>query len=237
MPLIRESFGLHGPSKMLDPRVNAIRGDLAEFSLAGKHFSPHYAQPIILACLPLFATVYDKPDGSPSTELLIGEHFALIDVSGGWAWGYCCHDRYVGYLPREMLGEATGPAKFASAEDPLEIAQSFLGVPYVWGGRGGAGIDCSGLVQRALAGRGIAAPRDSDMQKSALGTALLDRQTLQSGDLIFFPGHVGMMIDGEQIIHATRHHGKVVIEPLADVVERVEQKNDGIGITARKRVV
>jgi cell wall-associated NlpC family hydrolase len=236
MPLIRESFGLHGPSKMLDPRVNAIRGDLAEFSLAGKHFSPHYAMPVALACAPAFATIYDKPDGAPSSELLAGEHFALIDVSGGWAWGYCSHDHYVGYLPRDLLIEPIAPPSTSTTGDPIAIARSFLDMPYVWGGRGGAGIDCSGLVQRALAGRGIAAPRDSDMQKAALGELLEETQSLQPGDLIFFPGHVGMMIDGDQLIHATRHHSKTVIEPLATVVARVQQKNDGIGITARKRV-
>jgi cell wall-associated NlpC family hydrolase len=230
------SFALNGPSKELDPRINAMRGDLADIALVGKRFAPHYAAPVEMACVPTAATMFDKPNGAPSSELLAGEHFMLLDISGGWAWGFSAHDHYVGYLPADQLVAASEPIPRPSPGDPVMIARSFLGLPYVWGGRGGAGIDCSGLIQRSLAGRGIAAPRDSDMQRAALGTTLDDGTPLESGDLIFFPGHVGMMIDDSQIIHATRHHGKTVIEPLADVVARVEAKNDGVGIVARKRI-
>jgi cell wall-associated NlpC family hydrolase len=221
---------------MLDPRINAMRGDLADVELAGRRFAPHYAAAVTRACAPEYAALFDKPNGAQSSELLHGEHFALLDVSGGWAWGYSVHDHYVGYLPIDQLTAATSPAPVVEPADPTQIARTFLNLPYVWGGRGGAGIDCSGLIQRALAGRAIAAPRDSDMQKAALGREIPAVEPRQSGDLIFFPGHVGLMIDGETLIHATRHHGKTVIEPLADVVARVAEKYDGTSITARKRI-
>ncbi len=232
----RSSFALNGPSKELDPRINAMRGDLADIALVGKRFAPHYAAPVEMVCVPKSATIFDKPSGAPSSELLAGERFMLLDVSGGWAWGFSAHDHYVGYLPSDQLAPPSDPVRQAPSDDPVTIARSFLDQPYVWAGRGGSGIDCSGLIQRSLAGRGIAAPRDSDMQRATLGTALPDGEPLESGDLIFFPGHVGMMIDERQIIHATRHHGKTVIEPLAEVIARVEAKNDGVGILARKRI-
>ncbi len=51
----------------------------------------------------------------------------------------------------------------------MEVAERFLHVPYLWGGKSSAGLDCSGLVQLALEASGIACPRDSDMQENALG--------------------------------------------------------------------
>ena len=73
------------------------------------------------------------------------------------------------------------------------------------------------------------------MQQAELGTLIDDSAPLQRGDLIFFPGHVGMMIDAETLLHATRHHGKTVVEPLADVIARVAI-NHQPAITARKRL-
>jgi cell wall-associated NlpC family hydrolase len=59
-----------------------------------------------------------------------------------------------------------------AGHDMLETATSLLGQPYLWGGRGGGGIDCSGLVQLACSFAGIPCARDSDMQRETLGDAL-----------------------------------------------------------------
>lgn len=235
MPHARKSFGLKGPSKELDPRINAMRGDLADIALAGKHFSPHYAYPVKKCCISPFTGIFDKPEGKQVSELLEGEAFMLLDTSGGWAWGYSKHDHYVGYVVADALGDAASPAAEIVEADPVKAAETFLGMPYVWGGRGGSGIDCSGLVQRSFAGKGVEAPRDSDMQLRSLGNALPDADALQRGDLVFFPGHVGIMADGETLLHATMHHGKVVKEPLADVVARIG-KDNAQPVLARKRV-
>jgi cell wall-associated NlpC family hydrolase len=234
MNAARSIFSLVGPSVDFEPRVQAVRPDLADVRLAGQWFAPHYAQSVSYACLPAFAAVRDAK-GEQSSELLAGEIFHVLDFAAGLAWGWCGHDDYVGYVAADSLGLADHSPPVASAADPVLLAESFLGLPYVWGGRGGAGIDCSGLVQRALAGRGVAAPRDSDMQQAALGTALEENAPLQRGDLIFFPGHVGMMKDGETLIHATRHHGKTVNEPLATVIARVAEAHP-VPVLARKRI-
>ncbi len=211
-----------------------MRADLADVSLADRWFAPHYAEPVERACLST-TPICDKPDGKQISELLAGEHFWMLDQSGGWAWGWCAHDHYVGYVLVDRLGPVEGPVPTHAASDPVTMAKSFLEMPYVWGGRGGAGIDCSGLVQRALAVKGVDAPRDSDMQQALLGRMLEDCEALHAGDLVFFPGHVGMMNDDVTLIHATQFHGKTVIEPLADVVARAMAKH-GSAILARKRI-
>lgn len=105
--------------------------------------------------------------------------------------------------------------------DPVAVAERLIGAPYLWGGRSGDGIDCSGLVQLALARAGIAAPRDTDQQQAALGEPLPEGAPPERGDLVFWPGHVGMMADGERLLHANAHWMMVTIEPLADVIARL----------------
>lgn len=211
----RNSYTLKGLSVPLDPRVNAVRDDLADVALAPRLFAPHYAEAKLTHCTAPFASLCCKPGGDQISELLAGEGFLLLDVSGGWAWGYCAHDHYVGYIEASALGDAEQPAPEA-VKDAVEAAEGFLGMAYLLGGRGGAGIDCSGLVQRSFAATGFSAPRDSDMQR-ALGEPV---EALQRGDLIGFEGHIGIMEDSDTLIHATAHWGKVVREPLSDVAAR-----------------
>lgn len=123
------------------------------------------------------------------------------------------------------------------APDPVETAKRFLGVPYGWGGCTIAGIDCSGLAQISLMMAGLACPRDSDQQATTVGQPLSEGDALQRGDLIFFPGHVGLMIDETNLIHANATHMAVTIDPLDVVVENaVHGDSQKRGITARRRI-
>lgn len=109
--------------------------------------------------------------------------------------------------------------------DFVEVAERLLGTPYLWGGKSRIGLDCSALVQVSLAACGIAAPRDSDMQRAELGVSVdipTDLETgLQRGDLLFWPGHVGIMADGVMLLHANAHHMAVGIEPLPEAQARI----------------
>jgi len=117
--------------------------------------------------------------------------------------------------------------------DFVSAAEMFLGAPYLWGGRDGHGLDCSGLVQTALMRAGIGCPRDS-YQQVELGEALPhDLHILQRGDLIFWKGHVGMMRDAATLLHANAYHMQVASEPLAHAVARIAQSGSQISAIRR----
>ena len=122
--------------------------------------------------------------------------------------------------------------------DFIATAQIFTRVPYLWGGRGGLGVDCSGLVQVPLAAAGIAVPRDSDQQADAIGEDVEvpeDVSNLEPGDILFFPGHVGFYLGSGAFLHASSHGMMVATHTLAEVLERIDERH-GTGITRVRRV-
>ncbi|MEH6755970.1 MAG: C40 family peptidase [Parasphingorhabdus sp.] len=297
----RAKFSLHGPEEDFDPRITAHRGDLADIALAGKMFAPHYAEPIPMRCAAPKAMIRKQGNKNSEavSELLHGEDFHLLDVVGDWAWGYCDHDGYVGYIPVHALQHQRKTAQpthlisaraalifvepdvksgllkrlpmgaklacselsecgnflktgkgyihirhvqeigaklvFDGTNNTVAFAEQLIGAPYLWGGRSGDGLDCSGLIQMVLGQTGQTAPRDTDQQLKTIGLEIAAEDDLKRGDIVFFPDHVGIMVDGERIIHANIHWMKTVAEPLSDVIARFG-KDVEKPILARKRL-
>ncbi|MDB5558088.1 MAG: peptidase [Enterovirga sp.] len=127
-----------------------------------------------------------------------------------------------GWVFAEHLGAAE-----AHAQDFVAVAERLVGAPYLWGGKTSLGLDCSGLVQLSLAMAGSAAPRDADMQQATLGTEVDRSSGLRRGDLVFWRGHVGIMLNETRLLHANGHHMAVAIEPLAEAEIRIRQKSFG----------
>jgi hypothetical protein len=129
-------------------------------------------------------------------------HGHFVEVAGGFIHG----------LALASLDHA--------AADFVAVAEQFMGVPYVWGGKTFQGLDCSGLVQIALQAAGVAAPRDTDMMENSLGHVVA-QQNLRRGDLVFWKGHMGVMRDAETLLHANAYFMQVTSEKLATAVARI----------------
>lgn len=124
---------------------------------------------------------------------------------------------------------ATGGFVFAGhitdkpSTDPVEVAESLLGTPYLWGGNSRFGIDCSGLAQAALTACNIPCPSDSDLQRDAFPEV----SEIQRGDLLFWPGHVAMAASPVLMIHATASKMAVIWENIPDAIARIDAAGDG----------
>lgn len=148
----------------------------------------------------------------------------LQEARGGYVWA----------------GHTAPLDALASPKDPATVALAFLHAPYFWGGKESLGLDCSGLVQNAFERVGMAIPRDADQQEAFFADpergAVLYRAggphkvwqdvALARGDLMFWPGHVGMMLDGETMIHATATHMAVALDDVRQIAGRWVAEKD-----------
>lgn len=277
-----------GKSLAGDSRLTPVRPDLAAEHLKGKVKAKRFAAARRMqAGVPVVpVTVGPDAEGAIATQLLFGEPFDLYDEDGGWAWGQCPLDGYVGYVPAACL-EMPGPepepthrvsvplahiypgpefkshpggvlpygARVAVADesddrfvalatggfiakrhlagltapagDWVAEAERLLGLPYLWGGRSAMGLDCSALIQLALQAAGRECLRDSDMQEATLGKTLAEGTKPARGDLMFWKGHVGVMVSPTRLLHANIHHMAVAKEPLGPALRRIEKAGDG----------
>ena len=154
--------------------------------------------------------------------LPFGARVAVLEDLGKWA-------RVAGgYLPSVHLRRYG-----AWFDDPVAVAEGFVGTPYLWGGNSRDGIDCSGLVQAAWHACGRDCPGDSDIQQG-LGVALAEDAALRRGDLIFWKGHVALVVNGDRLIHANGHSMDVRHEGIGVAIARIAAQGGG-PVVARRR--
>ncbi|WP_187347065.1 C40 family peptidase [Nocardiopsis sp. CNR-923] len=109
----------------------------------------------------------------------------------------------------------TGSAS-GSAGAALDFAYAQVGKPYIYGGTGPNGYDCSGLVQAAWRAGGVNLPRTTYAQ-AGVGTRINDMSALQPGDIMFFSGqgHDGLYAGNGQMVHAPRTGRNIEVVGLA----------------------
>ena len=162
------------------------------------------------------------------TALPFGCTLSIVEEELGWArvaW-------MRGAIPRDIFVPSQHLLPFGTLEkDPVAIAERLIGSPYLWGGNSAFGIDCSGLVQAALLACSIPCPGDSDLQEAAFSDA---NSPYQRGDLLFWKGHVAMVVDADTLIHANAHHMAVAYENIEMAIARIANQGDG-PVTSHKR--
>ncbi|MFK7878669.1 NlpC/P60 family protein [Roseobacter sp.] len=136
----------------------------------------------------------------------------------------------LGHIPRQHLHRTSD-----TATDPIAVASLFLGTPYLWGGNSGWGLDCSALVQWACHACNIPCPGDTDLQQAALGRNLPEGTPYARGDLIFWKGHVALVMDAGTMIHANAGHMAVTEEGIEAGIARILTQGDG-PVTGHKRL-
>lgn len=170
--------------------------------------------------------VYSAPDiKAPEVHALsFGTRLRVVSASGAFfetAQGW--------FVPKPHLRPANAP--FA---DPVLVAQMFFGAPYLWGGNAIWGLDCSALVQAAWLACHRPCPGDSDQQARALGTALPQGTPPERGDLLFWAGHVALVVEPDVMIHANAHTMSVAYERIGEAIARIAAQGEG-PVTAHKR--
>jgi cell wall-associated NlpC family hydrolase len=168
--------------------------------------------------LPLTAAAQDvQESGYPDAYAQWQEAAEQLVATFAGTVGACDLGAQAAYddgLPSNFALPPGTPAQVVTA---IDYALAQLGKPYVYGGTGPAGYDCSGLVMEAYAAAGVALPRTTYQQVHS-GTAVTDAADLEPGDLIFTvgsevgasrsnPGHVGIFL-GENLVLDSPETGK-----------------------------
>ena len=168
----------------------------------------------------LRTVIYTKPDIKSVTKgyLSFNSLVEVIKIKGKYSL-----IKNLGWCPSVDLVKIKS-SKF----NHIDLSKQYLDTPYLWGGRDSMGIDCSGLVQNLHQINNKPFPRDTDMQEIFVTNEVKYEKDLKAGDLVFWKGHVAMMIDNFNIIHANAFHMKTAIEPLSTAKKRILKSNGKI---------
>ncbi|MFE9611198.1 NlpC/P60 family protein [Streptomyces sp. NPDC006012] len=135
-------------------------------------------------------------------ELARAGEAVLVDTPGDGAKWVSAKDVDVYSRERDI--------PYPTGADLVNYAKKFLDLPYLWGGRSGFGVDCSGFTSTVYEANGVDIPRDADAQALHGGGRKVDKADLRPGDLLFYADgngtgsiyHVAMYIGDQQMIEA-----------------------------------
>ena len=172
------------------------------------------------------ANLYAKPTFKSElvTQALFNERLEILNIQDNWfkvkQW-----DDYISWIHKFYISTKTDDLssswyhinkEIKNVNDLITYANSFVGTPYLWGGKSSLGFDCSGFVQTVFKMCGISLPRDASLQFKLKELTKIDYDKIKKGDLIFFAdksiiNHVAIYFGGDKIIHSS---GNVRVENL-----------------------
>jgi len=154
--------------------------------------------------------------------LSLGSKIHIHKIEDDWATIFLSdrHDVKIAYVPNKHIVSIKHKVK-----DWVTVAEQFIGAPYKWGGRDTVGLDCSALLQLAYQTKGEILPRNTSDQVNLDKPYITIIDKLKRGCVIFWKGHVGIMVDRFNCIHANAYHMKTVTEPLIDIINRMDKNH------------
>ena len=161
-----------------------------------------------------------NPKSNHLLYLPLGAQLVINNIQSEWAEiSLYNNKKQVGYVPSNHIVSLDHKVK-----DWVAIAELFLGTPYKWGGRDTIGIDCSALLQLSYQTYGENIPRNTSQQVKLKKKNIKNINDLKRGCVIFWKGHVGIMIDSLNCIHANAFHMKTKTEPLFQIIARMGEE-------------
>jgi hypothetical protein len=150
--------------------------------------------------------------------LPMGARILVENIKPDWAEISFYYNNKIrtGYVPTNHIVTLHHRVK-----DWVEFAQLLEGTPYKWGGRDTIGLDCSALLQLSYQTYGETLPRNTSQQVKLKKKCITDIDDLKRGCVIFWKGHVSIMIDNFNCIHANAFHMQTKIEPLNQIINRI----------------
>ncbi len=166
--------------------------------------------------------IYENADPKSNTilHLPMGSQIEVKKIESGWAKTIFITNKQiqVGYVPSKHIVKNDHVVK-----DWVSHAEQLIGVPYRWGGRDTIGIDCSALLQLSYQTYGEIIPRNTSQQVKCNKKIIDNINKLKRGCVVFWEGHVGIMINNTDCIHANAFHMKTTVEPLDIIIKRIKR--------------
>lgn len=146
----------------------------------------------------------EKPQGAATTAAMAALASGAAPTSG---------DAYSG--GGGVAQASTGKVGSGPHPEVANKAMTRLGDPYVWGAVGPDQFDCSGLVKWTLTSLGYKnVPRVTGTQQAWKQLTTVPNSAMAAGDLVFWPGHVAIAINGTQVVHAPNSRSVVRVEDV-----------------------